>query len=214
MAIFPRSAALSVTMYTLAAVVLFAGGFTLSDRYGVELRIRKASRLDPASIYTPRWQSDTGPQLVMIYFGSAGCAWSNQPGLSEAVEALKMRLAGFAEQQSMGFKAVGVAFDWDLESGVDHLRKYGRFDEIATGSHWGNTLAMRYLWPDESLSPNTPQVVVYKRLFTTPADSTARPSFSESDLELLSAASGLDQILEWARSEATLPDKMRAANET
>jgi hypothetical protein len=148
----------------------------------------------------------------MIYFGSAGCAGSNHPELPRAIEMLKRRLAGYAEEHSMGFKAIGVAFDWDPAGGVEHLRKFGQFDEIATGSHWGNTLAVTYLWPEDSVPAMTPQVLVYERLFTTPSDSTIRPSFSESDLELLARASGLTSILEFAQSKAVLPDSMGIGN--
>lgn len=167
--------------------------------------MRKTAGFDPASAYTPRYRRETGPQLVMIYFGSSGCAASNQPALPEAVEALKIRLAGFAEQQEMSFVSIGVALDWNPERGVEHLSKFGRFDEISAGYNWGNTLGLRYMWSEESVTPTTPQVVVYRRLFIAPVDSAGPPYYGESDLELLGAVSGVDRIEEWVQSGSAWP---------
>ena len=200
-----RSSALNGLLYLTSALVLFGGGFAVSKTYGIELRVRKTAGFDPASAYTPRYRRETGPQLVMIYFGSSGCAASNQPALPEAVEALKIRLAGFAEQQEMSFVSIGVALDWIPERGIEHLRKFGRFDEISAGYNWGNTLGLRYMWSKESVTPTTPQVVVYRRLFIAPVDSAGLPYYGESGLELLGAASGAGRIVEWAQSGSALP---------
>jgi hypothetical protein len=131
---------IAMVSYAGVGVLLFAGGIAVSWRYGIELRLHRSTGLDPTSNYTPPHQSETGPQLVMVYIGSASCAGSNQPALPRAVERLKLRLAGYAKHEAMSFTAIGIALDWAPHSGMEHLEKFGRFDEVAAGYNWETRL--------------------------------------------------------------------------
>ena len=202
----PQRSAVTTVRYIAVASVLFAAGFVASQRSRVELRLRTVPTWDPASSYVPRYRSETGEQLVMIYFGAAACPGSNQPALPRAVEALKMRLAGLAEQEAMSFVSIGVALDWSPEKGIEHLSKFGHFDEVAAGYNWGNSLALRYMWSEKRVATATPQVVVYKRFFTVPVDSGGPTRYGESNLEFVAGATGLPAILAWAHSGRMWPD--------
>ena len=194
-----------VVLHAGIAAVLFGGGFLASARSGLELRIRKTPGSDSATSYIPPYRSRTGTQLVMVYFGSSRCAGSNRPELPAAVEALKRGLAGSARREGMSFMAIGVALDWAPEAGIEYLSKVGRFDEVAAGYNWGNSLALRYMWAEASVAPATPQVVLYKRGFTLP-DSGGPTRYADSKLEFVGGAVGLPAILAWAHSGRMLPD--------
>jgi hypothetical protein len=141
----------------------------------------------------------------MLYVRAAGCGWSNQPGIPEAVEVLKLRLAEFAEREQMSFMAIGVALDWSPEEGMEHVAKFGPFDELSVGYNWGNSLALRYMWSSELVAPVTPQVVVYRRLLTVPKDSVGPARFGEADVTLVGSLGGAKDIIGWANSDLMLP---------
>jgi hypothetical protein len=61
------------------------------------------------------------------------------------------------------------------------------------------------MWSDRSIMPVTPQVVVYQRLFSPSIDSTNQPRYEQSGLELLGAAAGVDEILQWVTQDSALP---------
>lgn len=142
---------------------------------------------------------------MMFYFGSAGCAASNRPELRAAVERLKVRLWNVAKREAMSFVSVGVALDWIPARGMEHLAKFGPFDELAAGHNWGNMLALDYMWPAETDTTRTPQVLVYRRMFTAEADSGGALHVAHSNVELLAAASGADRIIHWSGQQHALP---------
>ncbi len=196
----------SILQFALV-IILLGSGFTLARRYDVEFALnRSPHELDPESEYIPRYRRENGPQLVMAYVGSSTCGWSNTPGLPHAVESIKLQLAKYAKERGWSFKAVGVALDWSPELGFEHLTKFGRFDEISAGYNWGNTFAARYLWSDDTTEPMTPQVLVYKRFYVAPKDSTDELYFGERDRLLLVTKPGRQAIVEWADSGAVLPE--------
>lgn len=177
----------------------------VSRELGIVLRLRRTSGVASSSAYTPQSQSEAGPQLFMIYFGSSGCAGANRPDLPEAVEVLKLRLEGVAEREHVSFVSIGVALDWNSEKGLQHLGKFGRFDEVSAGHGWANTLGLEYMWSEPSVTVATPQVLVYRRFLAVSQDSTAPPRYDQTDLEFVAAAAGADRIIDWAHSGAAFP---------
>lgn len=190
--------------YLAGAVVLFTTGIALSRGYDFEFQIHKLNARPDTSAYTPDYTRRSGAQLVMVYFGSASCGWSNRPSLPDAVETIKRELAAQAEEQGMTFKAVGVALDWSPESGIAHLGKMGRFDEISAGYNWGNTLALRHIWSDAFAAPRTPQILVYRQDFVAPEDEASELHYAAVGQELLMTKFGFQTITDWAESGAGL----------
>lgn len=192
------------TGYFAGALVIFLTGVVLSRGYDLEFQIRKIGSRADTTVYTPDHTRRSGEQLVMVYFGSASCAWSNQPSLPDAVETIKRSLAVRAEEQGMTFKAVGVALDWSPEQGIAHLEKMGRFDEISAGYNWGNTLALQHIWSDAFAAPTTPQILVYTRVFVAPEGEGSPLQYEATLKEVVITKSGLDAIQEWVDAEVRL----------
>ncbi|MGH7483907.1 MAG: hypothetical protein ACRELV_17290 [Longimicrobiales bacterium] len=141
----------------------------------------------------------------MVYIGSSVCASSNQPHLPQSIETIKIRLARLARERGMSFKAVGIALDWAPAPGIEHLAKFGLFDEVSAGYNWGNTLALRYLWSEAPARASTPQVVVYQRELIAPTDSGDVLHYAELERRRLVAKIGSGDIIEWAASGVQLP---------
>lgn len=201
---FPIRPMVSKAGYLAGAAVLFVTGVALSRSYDFEFQIHKLNTRPDTSLYTPDYARRSGDQLVMVYFGSASCGWSNQPSLPDAVETIKRELAARAEEQGMTFKAVGVALDWSPERGFEHLEKMGRFDEISAGYNWGNTLALRHIWSGGFAAPTTPQILVYRRIFVAPEGEGSILHYDASSEEIVITKSGLDAIMDWVDAEVSL----------
>lgn len=183
-----------------SAAVLLAFGAALAG--GREWRRRIVP--DPSRTYIPSYQNAPGMQLVMVYLGSANCAWSNAPWLSDSLDTIKLGLRRKAHAKGWSFWAVGAALDWSPEVGVDYLRRFGRFDEIAAGGNWANGSALTVL--DGTAAPaSTPQVVVLLRQLRVPDFDAGVLNHGVSRSDLVVRKAGLAQIQQWHRNGLPLP---------
>jgi hypothetical protein len=121
------------------------------------------------------------------------------------VNRIKLRLAEYAETHRIGFKATGVAVDWQPEKGVEHLKKFGAFDEISSGYDWGNTLALRDIWDPTEIHPQTPQLILYQRDFSIAKGRAGPPRYFETNRIRLITKIGSSAILEWAAVGVQVP---------
>lgn len=185
--------------YGVSAAILFTVGIAISHRFQISVDIMPVVRAaDEDTRYHPPYALEPGEQLVMVYIGSSACGWSNDPALPGVVEKLKVRLADNARERGLSFKAVGVSIDWSTEAGIDHLKRFGRFDEVATGYNWAGTHALRYLWSGYTPRVATPTLLIYRRQLQGPDVDSGQAWYGELDLEILTAKVGLHEILEWA----------------
>lgn len=171
----------------------------------MDLKVERRAPLEGTSeTYVPAYQHQPGGQLVMVYIGSSRCGYSNLPGLPRAVEDIKLHLKEEAEARGMSVKTVGVAIDWSTSAGMDHLSKFGSFDEVAAGSNWGSDSALRYLWSDEGIPAATPLILLYSRQYTAPAD-TIQNRYGEQARRTILVLRGSEEIIDWA-SLPTFPE--------
>jgi hypothetical protein len=199
-----------VALYAPAVGLLFATGLVLSHHYDVSVDIVPSMRaLEGSFGYQPLYVLEPGEQLVMVYIGSSTCGWSNDPALPGAVEELKVRLSQDAVERGVSFKAVGVAVDASPDDGMEHLSRFGKFDELAAGYGWANSSAARYLGSSGAARLATPQIVVLTQVLVVPdgadTDVLDEHFFRETGQSLLAAVAGTDRILQWADSPLKLP---------
>lgn len=197
-------------------VVLFLVGFLVSTGSGTRTRMHPQSdhtQSSGSSGYVPSGQIVPGSQLEFVFVGASTCGQSNYPGLEEAVQALKVRLSDYARTRDMSFRALGIAVDPDADSGLDHLRRFGRFDEVSSGYGWGNALAIRYMWADSLVRPATPQVLIYTRVVGSPSDEASPLGVfhSEHSRELVAAVRGPNRIIAVATAQS-LEEGLRIHN--
>lgn len=165
-----------------------------------EISLRWPEAADNSGKYIPQHRIGSGWQLTVVYVGAAGCAGSNLEIVPPAIEKIKLSLARQAEDAGMLFTAIGVAVDWKVEDGIEHLSHNGKFDEIVVGNNWSNLGALRYVWDDVPGQPSTPSIVVLARQFMS--DSTG---ITVLDEDLLVRKVGADQIESWANSDSRIP---------
>lgn len=190
-----------VASLVLGAGIAVVGGFTFPN-----LGFHQGTVNGPVA---PTAQPRGGPELMLIYIGSSTCRWCNAEELPPAIEELKDELRRKAEAENRSFVSVGLSKDADVESGLDHLRKMGRFDEIATGRGWLNGELLRYVFTTHPGKAATPQILVIDR--TVAADPST--GYSITDEQLVMRMYGLQRIVSWSQAGAPLPALEQAAPE-
>lgn len=175
----------------------------------------------PASLFaqeTPykvSGQTPVGDELVMVFLTSYACGPSQRPEVIESVKEIKRRLASYADSVDRPFSAVGVSAGWDVDAGIEHLQKYGAFDEIISGRSWHNTAAVRYWHRKFPAEASTPQIVLTEqrvemvqgepiRVAST-GDTPYAAEAKYGDEELLYRAGDSEAIIEWAEGSEALP---------
>ena len=134
-----------------------------------------------------------GPELVFVYVGSSSCTWSTDPALPPALERLKVDLAEFARERAWGFRATGIAVDWQTAQGVGYLDDFGLFDEISVGYNWQNSTLVKYAW-DEGIHPATPAVLIYTQELVLEGGDLDPMRIAEEGRTLLLHRTGLEAI--------------------
>lgn len=155
--------------------------------------------------YTPSFETKSGPELALIYIGSAGCGASNRAYLPEMIEALKLKIQQKANESGRSFAAIGIAKDWVAEDGIAHLEKFGRFDETMAGRNWLNAGVLKYIWQDLPGVAATPQVLIVNRLVDDRSSDRPGAGFSIREEQLVVRKIETDEIRQWFEQGAPLP---------
>jgi hypothetical protein len=158
-----------------------------------------AARLQ-AQGYQPSYANPHGTELVAVYISFTHCVGNTASGLHEALDSLKVILAARARAAGREFRMVGVALDWEPDSGLAYLRGFGAFDELDVGRNWYNLGAERWIWSDSSATTNVPQVVVYEQTITP-----AGRHVTFSTPHVVKRVFGGTKIVEWVRAGAATP---------
>lgn len=153
-----------------------------------------------AGQYVPSGPVRDGSEVVLIYIGASTCGWSNVPELPDLINRLKLALLERTRTEGKSFSAMGIARDAIADDGWRHLRKFGTFDEIATGHGWANIGIQRYLFGDIAGPAATPQVLVVERNVTSRSG-----HIGVENERLVLRKIGVEQISKWMASGAPLP---------
>ncbi|WP_419161748.1 hypothetical protein [Candidatus Palauibacter sp.] len=181
----------------LAGFLLGLSGLLPTPEFSVRWRTRSAGELE----YQPARRIDEGDELVLTAIVSSNCYWSNLPEVKRAIREAKLLLSRRAEEEGIGFAAVGVARDLSAEAGIAHLRKHGLFDEVRAGRGWYNSGVMEFIYGDFAGPAITPQLVIM----------TQRVSFQAGERRMaerivLTRKLGSDAIVNWVDAGAPLPE--------
>ncbi len=153
--------------------------------------------------YQPNYAAPGGAELVFIYIGSSGCGYSNHKELPQRIDQLKSLVQNTASVNDREFVSIGIAKDWKTENGLEHLSKFGKFDEIITGRSWANEAIIKYVWEGSYGEPATPQIMIIDRFLAVKASKGA--NYEIRDEKLLVRQVGTDAIRQWLDIGAPLP---------
>jgi hypothetical protein len=147
--------------------------------------------------YAPSYDARTGREVVMVFIGASFCGAHLQPGFPEAIEQAKLGLRRQAQARGSGFRAVGVSLDWEPDSALVFLRRFGRWDEVSVGGNWVSEAALRYIWSDLPGPASVPQLLVIERQLEN-----GETAVSVQGERLVRRLLGTDQIAAWVKSGA------------
>ena len=153
--------------------------------------------------YRPSYELNSGMELALIYVGSSSCAYSNADSLPGLIKNAKLALQRRAQDLGRSFTTTGISKDWVVENGVDHLAKFGDFDEIMTGRSWLNEGVVKYIWQDMPGRPATPQVLVVDQVVTIPDNDNGQ--IHVDDRVVIARKIGLLEISDWLNNDFPLP---------
>lgn len=155
-----------------------------------------------ANRYIPSQQINDGPELVLVYIGSSTCGFANSAELPELVQDVKEVLHRKAMENDIAFSAIGLSIDWDTDRGVQHLAKFGAFDEIITGRKWQGMGSRQFAKIIRSNQLVTPQVIVIMHTVRVPMDGGPIHIFDE---KVLVRKAGFQHISAWLERGVPLP---------
>ncbi len=157
----------------------------------------------PGERYVPSHSVVSGREMVMVYLGAYSCAFANDEALPRIVERIKLGLQDKAVNEGMSFSAIGVAVDWRVGEGVEHLEKFGQFDEILAGRKWHGVGSLQFFKERLAGVAATPQVLVFKR------DIEAEEgAFRVSNERVLVRKMGVLGIGNWLERGLPLPENL------
>lgn len=191
---------------------LLGGGLVFSLAFAATYLVRslaasrEATGRTPPDVATSQAPRDKGPieELVMVYLGAASCGWSNVPEMAPLLREARSRLVVQARMLGWRFHTIGIAVDWGVEDGLQHLRRNGPFDQVATGGNWGNA-ALSQLLGAVTEVPATPQVVIIRRRLMPPDFDMGYFTPRVADEAVLLRLSGLIELKRWVRNGAPVP---------
>ena len=186
------------------ALVVFALGFYATYHGLVKMpSVSVAWKNQSGFSYQPSLVANDGAELTLIYIGSSGCAFSNEEGLPQRIDRIKVLLQDKAAARGRAFVTIGIANDWSVKNGLSHLSKFGEFDEVMTGRSWANEGIMKYVWDGSYGEPATPQIIVIDRFLTVTSSENLR--YEIFDEELVVRKAGVDAIQRWLEMGTPLP---------
>lgn len=107
-------------------------------------------------------------------------------------------------QAGYGFSTLGISKDWNVNNGINHLRKYGFFDEIITGKSWNGLGLNRYVYTEIPGEATTPQILITVREYI-PIKGRRVSYRGIANEKLLVRKVGLDEIKYWAQGGFRIP---------
>lgn len=144
--------ALSAFLLTLMAIQRLPGRSASST-----------SRMPKADSVSRNGRVRSGTETLMIFIGDSNCGASKVPGLPSALDRLREAVKVRAATSSGRVVQIGVALDWEPDSGLAFLESFGPFDEVQLGGNWLGQGATRWIWRDSRGAPVLPQLIIVER---------------------------------------------------
>lgn len=173
------------------------GGAVILARTGASPSVRL--RLPWYLATSDQKQVVPGKEIALVFIGAPTCAFSNAIDLPEIVEHAKRAVREEAARRGVGFASIGVSQSSSARLGIEHLAKFGNFDEVASGRAWYNQVLLKYVYRSFIGPATTPQLVVLER--TTAPES--HPGIY--DERVLLRQVGLGAIRQWVERGSPLP---------
>lgn len=93
----------------------------------------QSKAVDLDVLYEPTYKQENGREVVMVYITAPHCRFCSSPTMPALVEKSKMVANKIASEYDAHISVVGIAVAWSVREGLEHLERFGLFDEVMTG---------------------------------------------------------------------------------
>lgn len=132
--------------------------------------------------------------VVVVYMTAPGCSYCNRRAHVSDIKRLKDSLAVTAREINCDIDVSAIIVSGKVQRGINHISKYGNFDEISTGRLWHNSLLDEYAWNRKMKKIMVPQVAVFKTVYES-----KEPPIRKSK-QIISTQRGTKKIREWVNN--------------
>jgi hypothetical protein len=167
-----------------------------------------SSPTEPEQAYVPRREPASGPQLLVVFFGSRTCSFCNRPAFKAAVRRMGSLLGPQASAAGRSVHLAAVAVAWDAREGIEYLRELGEFDEVSAGGSWWNTVVGQRLFSRDR--PAVPTLVLYERVIIPSVEENTLVFGPERELQRFV---GSDTIEAWIAAGCPVTDLLLPVKE-
>lgn len=172
----------------LFLISLFASYFDM-------ISFDKISSLYDRKEYQPTYEKELLEEINFIYIGSSQCGFSNNDEMFAAVDKSIYKVKTVTDSLNLGFSALGIAAEWDVESGLQHLNNISKFNEISIGNNWGNSTIVKII-SEFNIEPSTPQILITKRKYSS------NSLYVVESEKIIKSIIGKDNIINWVNNNS------------
>jgi hypothetical protein len=157
--------------------------------------------------YTAIWHDTvnrpgTARQRIAVLITTSDCIGARDPKFGPAVRAALHILADESIRDSTQFRAIGVAMDFDPDSGAMYLRRLADFDQWVVGGNWGNDAVVRLVWRDSLAVPSIPQLLIIERSIGEQTRKNGLAGMYFGSDRVVQRLMNADEIAQWVFKES------------
>jgi hypothetical protein len=164
--------------------------------------------------YTAVWHDTidrpgTTRERMAVLITTSDCIGARDPKFGPAVRAALRVLADESIRDSSQFRAIGVAMDFDPDSGAMFLRKLADFDQWVVGGNWGNDVVVRLVWRDSAAVPSIPQLLIIERTIGKETRKNGSAGMYFGSDRVVQRLMDAGEIAQWVFKESERPSSAR-----
>lgn len=178
----------------VVAGVLLPAAFGIALTHVVDVPAWPIQRGEEAFVNNGGGDYESGRALWLVLLTSSTCSSSRTPGFADSINRLLGELPSVASGEGKRVHRVGVSVDWNVQSGLRDLSRYGTFDEIVVGNKWLNSAVIDLVWRTADGVSATPQLILLERQLDV---DSAAVRISILQTELIERLVGAREIMEW-----------------
>lgn len=158
------------------------------------ISLDKVYKLFEDKKYHPILEKTKPEEINFIYIGSSQCGFSNNEETFTAVDKAMSIVKNKAQELGLGFSAIGIAPEWNVNLGIAHLENVSNFNEIIVGNNWGNSAIVKNV-REFNIEPSTPQILITFKKYNT------KSLYLVENEILIQSIVGKDKIINWVNSD-------------
>lgn len=133
---------------------------------------------------------------VLVYLTSPSCGYCNNESHINDIIKAKDIMRKRSSEDSINVATISVVISRSIDNAIDHISKFGSFDEISCGRIWYNSALDTYLWNKFPGEPIVPQLIIIRASYDSTGDAISKDRIIENRLK------GAKVIEKWVKGNS------------